>query len=112
MKRNPYIIRCYARPEEDHYIGVCIDLDIAVRGVSLLKIREEMTKAIKVYFESLDEANFKDLFPRPVPLSVLLDYYKVLAIVHCFYFLISCRNNFQVFFEQLIPKEFSISLRV
>jgi hypothetical protein len=105
MSKNPYILRCYARPEQDHFIGVCVDLDIVVQGDSLQGIQDEMTKAIKAYFSSLDVKNFKDVFPRTVPWLVMLDYYKVCFIVRALNF----KHSFKIFFEQIIPKEFLVS---
>ena len=109
MSRNPYILRCYARPEEDHFIAVCIDLDIVVKSQSIQTVQEEMTKAIQLYFSSLDKKNFRDLFPRPAPLQVMLDYYRVLLIVRFLTVQHSLKNSFQIFFEQIIPKEFLVS---
>ena len=105
MRKNPYILRCYARPEKDYILGICVDLDIAVRGVSVDEVRGEMTKAIESYFLSLDKNNFKDLFPRRSPVVVMLDYYMVYVIVHY----LRAKKNFQVFCEQLIPQKFEIS---
>lgn len=105
MRKNPYILRCYARPEGDYILGVCIDLDIAVKGKSVDDVRGEMTKALKAYFDSVDQANFKDVFPRQVPLLVLLDYYRVCVLVHRF----RLKRNIQIFCEQLVPKEFDIA---
>jgi|GEM_PF-7114791 hypothetical protein len=105
MRKNPYILRCYARPEADYILGVCVDLDIAVRGNSVEEVKDEMTKALKSYFQSLDEKNFKDVFPRKVPINVLLDYYFVVARILTFI----AKRNLQIFCEQLIPKDFTIS---
>ena len=109
MSRNPYILRCYGRPEGDHFIGVCIDLDIVVQAPSIQAVQEEMTKAIKVYFLSLDKNNFQDLYPRPVPFHVMLDYYRVCFLVRVFHFKNSMKAGFQIFCEQIIPKEFLVS---
>lgn len=109
MKKNTLRLKCYGRPEGDHHLGVCIDLDIVVRGSSVREVQNEMTKAVKVYFSSLDKNNFKDIFPRPSPLYVQLDYLRVCFIVHSFKFVKSFQENFQVFCEQIIPKEVSIS---
>jgi hypothetical protein len=109
MERNPYILRCYARPEKDYIIGICIDLDIAVRSDSISQVREEMRKAIEGYFLSLDKDNFKDLFPRTVPFHVKLDYYRVCCLIKYLRFFTSFKRNFQVFCEQLIPEKFSIA---
>ena len=109
MRKNPYILRCYVRPEDDHFIGVCIDLDIVVQSQSIQTVQQEMTTAIRAYFSSLDKDNFRYLFPRTVPFHVMIDYFKVCVIVRLSHFQHSIRNSFQIFFEQLIPKEFSIS---
>jgi predicted RNase H-like HicB family nuclease len=103
--KNPYRLRCYARPENDYILGICIDLDIAVRGSSIDEVRAEMTKAIQAYFMSLDKDNFKDLIPRPVPMRVMLDYYKVCVMINC----LRGKEGFQIFCEQLIPKQFEVS---
>ncbi|MDP2928519.1 MAG: hypothetical protein Q8O01_00450 [Candidatus Omnitrophota bacterium] len=103
--KNPYRLRCYARPENGYILGICIDLDIAVRGNSIDEVRTEMTKAIQAYFMSLDKDNFKDLIPRPVPMRVMLDYYKVCVMISC----LMGKEGFQIFCEQLIPKQFEVS---
>ena len=104
--RNPYLLRCYARPENDYILGMCVDLDIAVRGTTISEVRTEMTKAIESFLLSVDKDNFKDVFPRPVSVSVTLDYCRVLAMVH----LLRTKEKFQIFFEELIPKKFEVSL--
>ena len=109
MTKNPYLLRCYGRREGNHFIGVCVDLDIVVQASSIEKIQEEMTKALEAYFSSLDQKNLRDLFPRAVPYHVLIDYYRVYFIVRYFNFANSFKSNFNVFFEQLIPKNFSVS---
>ena len=109
INKNPYMLRCYVRPEQDYLIGVCVDLDIVVQSDSISSIRSEMTKAIHAYFSSLDKKNFRDIFPRRVPLYVMFDYYRVCFIVRGLNFKESVKNSFQIFREQLIPKEFSIS---
>jgi hypothetical protein len=105
MRKNPYILRCYARPEGDYILGVCVDLDIAVKGNSIDEVRNEMTNGIKAYFESLDEKNFKDVFPRRVPFLVMCDYYFICLLINIF----KAKKNIQIFCEQLIPKNFTIS---
>lgn len=105
MRKNPYILRCYARPEKNYILGVCVDLDISVRSSSIDEVRAEMSKAIQSFFLSIDKDNFKDAFPRPVPPLVMLDYHRVAAIVHY----LRAKKNFQIFCEQLIPKTFEVS---
>jgi len=109
MDKNVFRLRCYGRPEGNYHIGVCIDLDIVVRGKSVKEVQSQMTKALNVYFSSLDKKNFKDIFPRLSPLHVRLDYFRVYFIVNFLTFFAAFQANFQIFCEQMIPKEFSIS---
>lgn len=104
MRNNPYILRCYARPENDYILGICIDLNIAVRGDSVDQVKQEMTTAITSYFKGLTQDNFRDLLFRPAPLKFWLDYYRVCFLININTF----REKSAVFFEQMIPQKFSI----
>lgn len=104
MQKNPLILRCYARPEDDYILGVCVDLNIAVRGASIDEIKQKMTEALNLHFKSLTEDNFKDLYPRPAPLKFWLDYYRVSMLVNIHTF----SEKSAIFFEQMIPQRFSI----
>ena len=110
LKNNPYILRCYARPEGDHLIGVCVDLDITVRGVSIDEVRKQLTLAIQSYLESLDKDNIKDVFPRPSPFNVMLDYYFVYSLVNCIKVSKRIRAEFDAFCELATPQGFKVTL--
>ena len=102
------MLRCYARPEGNYILGVCIDLNLAVRGDNIEQVKNEMTKAIKLYFSCLDKENFQDLFPRPSPLIHKLDFYRVCFLVKVLHLTKFISEGFQIFREQIIPKEFSV----
>ncbi len=109
MPKNPYILRCYARPEGDHLIAVCVDLDIMVRGATIDEVRQELTDAIKSYLGSLDKENIKDLFPRRAPAQVMANYYFVVIVVHCMKFFKSVKSGFDIFCELATPQGFKVS---
>jgi len=108
MRHYPTILRCYARPEGDHYIGHCLELDLAVQGNSILEVRRKMEECLQSYLESLDPQNVRDLFPRPAPLGVWLDYYRVFFLIKSRRFLHRLEKNFQIFQEQIVPQHFAI----
>ena len=107
-KTYPTVLRCYARPEGDHYIGQCLELDLAVQGNSLAEVRRKMETCLQSYLESLDSQNVHDLFPRPAPLHVWVDYARVYLLVTCQRALHHLGTNVAVFREQIVPQRFAI----
>ena len=107
-KYYPTLLRCYARPEGDHYIGQCLELDLAVQADSIHEIRQKMDECLKSYFDSLDSQNVQDLFPRPAPFPVWLDYYRVCLLLALHQILQNLGKNVQVFQEQVVPQHFAI----
>jgi len=35
LKRYPTVLRCYARPEGDHYLALCLELGLCDQGPTL-----------------------------------------------------------------------------
>src|SRR3989338_6478571 len=93
QKTFPTVLRCYARPEGGHYIGHCLELDLAVQGNSLVQVRQKMEECLTSYLQSLDHQNVRDLFPRPAPFHVWLDYYRVCLLVQSHRFLHQLGQN-------------------
>ena len=108
MKTYPTILRCYARPEGAHYIGQCLELDLAVQADSLPDVRRKLEACLQSYLESLDRQNVRELFPRPAPLPVYLDYYRVclIALLHRLWHHLG--TNVQIFREQIVPQRFAV----
>src|SRR3989338_3399221 len=107
-KVYPTVLRCYARPEGGHYIGHCLELDLAVQGDSLAQVRQKMEECLTSYLQSLDPENVQDLFPRSAPLQVWLDYYRVCLLLQSDRFLHRLGKNFQVFRERVVPQRLAI----
>lgn len=112
MKKIQHILRCYARPENDYIVGVCVDLNLAVRGDSIEAVKREMTQAIKGYLNSIQADGIKDFVPRPAPAYIWLQYYLVCCVVLLSRFVQSCKKTFQVFNEEVTPKGFAVNLCV
>lgn len=108
MRKNPCLLRCYGKPQGDKYVGICIDLDIAVEGRDLPEVRKKMSEVITLYMESLNKDNACNLFLRRSPLHVFLDYYIVCSIVLCSKLFSAIRDRFQIFREQLIFEKISV----
>ena len=108
MRQYPTLLRCYARPEADHYIGQCLELDLAVQGESIPEVRRKIEECLQSYLESLDPENVGDLFPRPAPFPVWVDYYRVYLLVMVHRLLRQLGTNVQVFREQIVPQRFAI----
>ncbi len=110
VKTNPYILRCYAKKENDYIIGICIDLNLIVRGNSFEDVKDEMTQAIRGYLSCVNEKNLQDLIPRPAPPQIRLEYFLIRSILNSFKAVISFKKTFQIFFEQITPQNFSVNL--
>ena len=107
-KTYPTLLRCYARPEGKHYVGQCLELDLAVQADSLPAVRQKMEECLQSYLESLDLQNVRDLFPRPAPLHVWVDYYRVCLLVALHRFLRHLGSNVQIFQERVIPRQLAL----
>lgn len=109
MKNIPISLRCYARPEDDSMIAICIDLDIAVKGDTITEVKLKMKDAIKVYLDSLTPDDYGVLLPRRSPLHVMADYYRVAVWVLLLKLVHSAKRNFQIFCESITPRDFVVS---
>ena len=112
LETYPTVLRCYARPEGDHYVGHCLELDLAVQGVSLTEVRVKMEECLKSYLESLDTQNVRVLFPRQAPLHVWFDYFWVCFLIGLHGIVRQVGANVQIFRERIVPQRFAIQLIV
>ena len=108
LKTYPTVLRCYARPEGDHYVGHCLELDLAVQGSSLAEVRRKMEECLQSYLESLDLQNVGDLFPRSAPFFVRLDYYRICLLAALHLAVHQLGKNVQVFRERIIPQHLAL----
>jgi hypothetical protein len=96
------ILRCYGyRSSEGPYIGVCVDLNIAVQADSPSTVRAKMADAIVSYIETVyetdDRASISALMSRRAPTQDWLIYYVIRTVLLVKKF----RDNFT--FKEPIP---------
>lgn len=101
--KNPYELRCYAKPEGDHFVGMCVDLNIAVTGSTIKEVKSNMNEAITGYLQCITPENFKDLIPRPAPLRIKIEYHCVILICQLRIFHHWCIDKIQAFTEICPP---------
>ena len=81
MRKYPSVLRCYIRPEKNHYIAVCLDLNLCDQGQTLEEAKASLEEDILGYLKSLTPEELPYLFPRPAPFYTYLDYYRIQLFV-------------------------------
>ena len=107
-KVYPTILRCYARPEGDHYLAFCVELGLCDRGETLETAKASLEEDLLGYLESLTPENVGDLFPRPAPWYVYLDYYRVYLLVALHRFWKYLGTNVVIFQERIVPHRLAL----
>ena len=82
LKPINLILRCYAhRTNKHNWVGVCLELNLAVEADSPAALREKMAEAISSYIEALldtnDPASIPELLNRRAPLLDWGKYYLI-----------------------------------
>ncbi len=82
VQANKLILRCYAYKHGNNpYIGVCIDLNIAIQAESAKELKKKMNDAIISYFESVLDTEDKESIPlliyRRAPIRDFIIYYCI-----------------------------------
>jgi len=54
MRSYPAILHCYARPENSHYIAVCLELNLCDRGETLEQAKASLEDDLACYFLDSD----------------------------------------------------------
>ncbi len=69
------LVHCYAEGEDSVWEAFCIDLDLAVQGISFPDVYQKLNDQISLYSESvaiLPEADQERLLRRHAPLSTTI----------------------------------------
>jgi len=96
------ILRCYGhRSRKGSYVGVCLELNLAVEAESQEAVRKKMAEAINSYmetvFDTADKASISSLLCRKAPLKDWLLYY----LIRLLFYIKRFPNNFV--FKEYIP---------
>lgn len=102
MPRYPAVLHCYVRPENAHYIAVCLELDLVDQGTTLENAKTALEENIVGYLGALTPENIDNLFPRPAPLYIYLDYYRVRGLILLSKIIRSLKTRWIVFAEPLL----------
>lgn len=104
MRKYPRVLHCYARPENDHYIAVCLELDLVDQGATIEETKASLEENIAGYLESLTPKDIDTLFPRPAPFYIYVDYYRVRLLVLLAKIIHKLKTRWLVFVEPLLLK--------
>jgi hypothetical protein len=102
FKPEELILRCYGCKTGDKpFVGVCIDLNIAVQAESQAELRQKMNNAIVDYIDTVldteDKSSIPSLIYRRAPMRDFLIYYLIKIVVYVRQF----PSNF--IFKEYIP---------
>jgi len=85
-------LRCFSKKDEDQWISVCIDLNLAAQADTQEESRRKLESMIRTYVRDAYTCHVKykdQLLNRPAPLSIFLEYYKIVVLV----FLVNSLTN-------------------
>lgn len=78
MRAEQLVVRCYAKPEGDAWVAVCVDFSLAAQGDTYQEARSKLDAQIHEYvFDALageDRAHAEYLLTRKAPLRFRLRY--------------------------------------
>ena len=104
MKKYPSVLRCYARPEGNHYISICLELNLIDQGKTLEESITSLEENIAGYLESLTPETLPHLFPRPAPFYTYLDYCRVKYIYLLEHIFRRLQKQWLIFNEPILMK--------
>lgn len=102
------ILRCYGyQRDETKWVGVCLDLNLAIEAESVNKLKEKMNEVIESYIDTVldttDKASIPELLLRRAPIHDWVIYY----FINLACFVKRIRGKFT--FKEVIPFHLSHS---
>lgn len=102
IKPEKLVLRCYGyKSKNAPFVGICIDLNLAVQADSPDELRKKMSEAIIGYIETVldtdDKASIPQLIARKAPLRDILIY----NLIKCIDYIRQFPGNFT--FKEYIP---------
>ena len=82
MKSPDLIIRCYVKQTGSYWVGVCVDLCLAVQADSIDEAKRKLEAQIVSYVEealTVDRAFAAELLSRKAPLLQRIEYALIVA---------------------------------
>ncbi|RPI79575.1 MAG: hypothetical protein EHM45_02445 [Desulfobacteraceae bacterium] len=86
QKPKKLLLRCYGhKTEKGNWVGICIDLNIAIEAADRALLRKKMNEAINSYLEVVLNTNDKETIPqllfRRAPVGDWISYYLIKFIL-------------------------------
>ena len=83
VRRAPLLLKGYIRGENGQYEGVCLTLNLVVRGRTLEETDKKLLELIVAYLsDAQKDGTWNDLVPRHAPLSYYAEYYRLKVMSH------------------------------
>jgi predicted RNase H-like HicB family nuclease len=84
MKKNgksePLDLHVLIEKEGRLYSALCLELDVASQGRTLVEAKKNIIEAIELYLESVyEDGDEKDFIPRPAPIEEWLKYFQAMT---------------------------------
>lgn len=108
-------LRCYGKKSGDQYVATCVDLCLSAQGDSLHDATTKLHAQICTYINeaaTIDREHYDELMNRKSPMSVMIEYHIIRAIVKALSFSIALKNKaktrseyLSVFSEKMHPRE-------
>jgi hypothetical protein len=76
-------LRCFSKKDEDQWVSICIDLNLAAQADTQKESRRKLESMIRTYVREAYTCHSKykeQLLNRKAPFSMILEYYKILAL--------------------------------
>ena len=83
MPENQQSFRCFSKKDEDQWVSICIDLNLAAQADTQKESRSKLESMVRTYLYEANNCHskYKDqLLKRKAPWSIRLEYYKILAL--------------------------------
>jgi len=103
-------IRGYIRPESDHFVAVCIDLDLAGQGKTPDEAMQSLLGAINVYLDYV--ADHPDELGERIPRKASLEFrftYYLIAFAHFISGFTKWWTDFTLFERKVIPGQLRLA---
>jgi hypothetical protein len=81
--RTPLSLRCFSKKDEDQWVSICIDLDLAAQAETQKESRKKLESMIRTYVREAYTCHSKykeQLLNRKAPFSMILEYYKIAVL--------------------------------
>lgn len=78
--RKPFYVRCYAKPEGDQWVALCIDLTLAAQADSFEQAKFKLEQQINHYVHdalTVDREHADELLNRKAPLANRFEYHMI-----------------------------------